>query len=189
MQELIQAFSFERVQKAGARFDPDKAKWFNEQQLRAQDDGVLGERFALALKEIIGADHPLANTAFATGAVKLLKDRVQFEHDFYETGKYLFEAPESYDEKVIAKRWNDKAKSFFLALPDQLSAVATFTAEETKSAFEQLATNQGLKPGDVLQLFRVIVSGQGSGIDLFGMVELLGKQEVNSRIQRALERL
>jgi glutamyl-tRNA synthetase len=74
-------------------------------------------------------------------------------------------------------------------LPDQLSGVAGYTAEETKSAFEQLATNQGLKPGDVLQLFRVIVSGQGSGIDLFGMVELLGKQEVNSRIQRALERL
>jgi glutamyl-tRNA synthetase len=189
MEELIAAFSFDRVQKAGARFDPEKAKWFNEQRLRSKPDAELGERFVSVIAEKLGNDHPKATIEFATGAVKLLKDRVQFEHDFYETGKYLFELPDSYDEKVIAKRWNDKAKTFFVALPDQLSGVAGYTAEETKSAFEQLAINQGLKPGDVLQLFRVIVSGQGSGIDLFGMVELLGKQEVNSRIQRALERL
>lgn len=189
MEELIAAFSFDRVQKAGARFDPEKAKWFNEQRLRSKPDAELGERFVTVIAEKLGNDHPKATIEFATGAVKLLKDRVQFEHDFYETGKYLFELPESYDEKVIAKRWNDKAKTFFVALPDQLSGVAGYTAEETKSAFEQLATNQGLKPGDVLQLFRVIVSGQGSGIDLFGMVELLGKQEVNARIQQALERL
>ncbi|MBK9402153.1 MAG: glutamate--tRNA ligase [Bacteroidetes bacterium] len=186
MEELINAFSFDRVHKAGARFDPDKAKWYNEQRLRHSNDEELGLKFSMELKSILGEEDPRSSHDFATGAVKLLKERVQFENEFYETGKYLFEAPSTYDEKVIAKRWNEKSKTFFQALPDVLTKVEHFTAENCKAAFEQLATEQGMKPGDVLQLFRVIVSGQGSGVDLFGMVELLGRSEIISRIQKAL---
>ena len=184
LDELVKIFSFDRVHKAGARFDPDKAKWFNEQRLRHTDDTILGEHFYHGLKNILGADHPLATLSYATGAVKLLKERVQFENEFYETGKYLFEAPTSYDDKVISKRWNDTAKVFLQNLPEVLSGVPEFTAELTKSAFEKLAIDQGIKPGEVLQLFRVILSGQGSGVDLFGMVELFGKHEVFERINR-----
>jgi glutamyl-tRNA synthetase len=184
LDELVKIFSFDRVHKAGARFDPDKAKWFNEQRLRHTDDAILGEHFYHELKNILGADHPLATLFYATGAIKLLKERVQFENELYEMGKYLFEAPTSYDDKVISKRWNDAAKVFLKNLPDALSNVSEFNAELTKAAFEKLAIDQGIKPGDVLQLFRVILSGQGSGVDLFGMVELFGKLEVFERINR-----
>ena len=184
LDELVKIFSFDRVNKSGARFDPDKAKWFNEQRLRHTDDAILGEHFYHELKNILGADHPLATLSYATGAVKLLKERVQFENELYETGKYLFEAPTSYDDKVISKRWNDAAKVFLQNLPDVLSSVPEFTAELTKAAFEKLAIDQGIKPGEVLQLFRVIMSGQGSGVDLFGMVALFGKDEVFERINR-----
>lgn len=184
LDELVKIFSFDRVHKAGARFDPDKAKWFNEQRLRHTDDAILGEHFYHELKNILGADHPLATLFYATGAIKLLKDRVQFENELYEMGKYLFEAPISYDDKVISKRWNNAAKVFLKNLPDALSNVSEFNAELTKAAFEKLAIDQGIKPGDVLQLFRVILSGQGSGVDLFGMVELFGKLEVFERINR-----
>ena len=184
LDELVKTFSFDRVHKAGARFDPDKAKWFNEQRLRHTDDAILGEHFYHELKNSLGADHPLATLSYATGAVKLLKERVQFENEFYETGKYLFEAPTSYDDKIITKRWNDPAKVFLQNLPDVLSSVPEFTAELTKAAFEKLAIDQGIKPGEVLQLFRVIMSGQGSGVDLFGMVALFGKHEVFERINR-----
>lgn len=184
LDELVKIFSFDRVHKSGARFDPDKAKWFNEQRLRHTDDAILGEHFYHELKNILGADHPLATLSYATGAVKLLKERVQFENELYETGKYLFEAPTSYDDKVISKRWNDAAKVFLQNLPDVLSSVPEFTAELTKAAFEKLAIDQGIKPGEVLQLFRVILSGQGSGVDLFGMVALFGKDEVFERINR-----
>ena len=184
LDELVKTFSFDRVHKSGARFDPDKAKWFNEQRLRHTDDAILGEHFYHELKNILGADHPLATLSYATGAVKLLKERVQFENELYEMGKYLFEAPTSYDDKVISKRWNDAAKVFLQNLPDVLSGVPEFTAELTKAAFEKLAIDQGIKPGEVLQLFRVILSGQGSGVDLFGMVELFGKNEVFERINR-----
>jgi glutamyl-tRNA synthetase len=184
LDELVNAFSFDRVHKAGARFDPEKAKWFNEQKLRTTDESILGEHFYQELKKILGENHPLATLPYATGAVKLLKDRVQFENEFYETGKYLFEAPTSYDDKIISKRWNDAAKIFMENLPDVLSGVSEFTAAVTKAAFEKLAADQGIKPGEVLQLFRVIMSGQGSGVDLFGMVELFGKKEVFERINR-----
>ena len=189
MEELIKAFSFDRVQKAGARFDPEKAKWFNEQKLRSMSDDELGLKFSLQLKNILDEDDQRSSVQFATGAVRLLKDRVQFENEFYETGKYLFTVPTAYDEKVIAKRWNEQARVFMETLPAVLNTVQEFTAENTKAAFEKHAADQGLKPGDVLQLFRVIVSGQGSGVDLFGMVALLGPGDVNSRIYSALAKL
>jgi len=189
MHELISTFSFERVHKAGARFDPEKAKWFNEQRLRSKTAAELAERFAKVIAEKLGVDHPKATTAFAAGAVELLKDRVQFEHEFYAAGVYLFEAPVEYDAKVIEKRLNDKSKAFIASLPEMFGALTDFSAASTKDAFEAYAAAQGLKPGEVLQLFRVVMSGVGSGIDLFGMVSLLGKEEVNQRIQNALNKI
>jgi glutamyl-tRNA synthetase len=165
MEELIKAFSFERVHKAGARFDPEKAKWFNEQYLRHQPEESLAAHFVDQLKEKLGANDARANMQFARAAVRLVKDRIHFEHEMIGMSTCLFESPTTYDEKVVAKRWNDKAKTFFAALPAQLNTVSDFTAENTKLAFEQLAAQQELKPGDVLQMFRVLVSGQGSGLD------------------------
>lgn len=187
--ELIAAFSFDRVHKAGARFDPEKAKWFNEQYLRAIPDEVLGERFAQVITQKLGQNHPRADRTFATGAVRLLKDRVQFEADFYDAGHYLFERPAAYDQKVIEKRSTDKTRAFIASLPAAFAPLADFTADHAKSAFEAQAAAQGLKPGEVLQLFRVVISGAGSGIDLFGMVSLLGKQEVEERIHSALQKI
>jgi glutamyl-tRNA synthetase len=186
MEELVSAFSFERVHKAGARFDPDKARWYNEQYLRKQDDQQLGERFAAFLASQKDVPVHKSRVDFATGAVKLLKERVQFEQDFYATGAHLFEQPVSYEQKVIDKRLNDTTRAFIEQLPDVFDALADFSAENSRAAFESSAHEMGLKPGDVLQLFRVCISGVGSGVDLFGMVALLGKQEVNERIRTAL---
>lgn len=189
MEELIERFDFERVHKAGARFDPEKAKWFNEQWLRKQSDEILGGHLALQAEKVFGAEQHIVSKAYCTGAVRLLKDRVQFEGEFLEKGRYLFEAPTEYDEKVVGKRWNTIAKQFVESFIPVLESAADFRAEPLKSSFEHHAAASGIKPGDVLQLFRVIVSGQGSGVDLFGMVELLGRTEVINRIHRALQQL
>jgi glutamyl-tRNA synthetase len=189
MEELIERFDFERVHKAGARFDPEKAKWFNEQWLRRHSDEDLGTRFAQELIVRYGDGDPRASTAFAVAAVRLLRERVQFEQAFYQTGIYLFERPTSYDEKVTAKRWTATARSFFQAWELKIQELTDFKSEALKTAFESLALDQGIKPGDVLQLFRVLISGQGSGVDLFGMTELLGRDEVVFRINHALETL
>ncbi|MCE2846127.1 MAG: glutamate--tRNA ligase family protein, partial [Sphingobacteriales bacterium] len=189
MDELIARFDFDRVHKAGARFDPEKVKWYNEQWLRRQSDETLAANFSNQLAQRYGENDQRASIAFASGAVHLLKERVQFEHELYPTGAYLFEQPLTYDEKVVSKRWTPTASTFVQAYRDTLSAHGDWKAEPLKAGFESLATAQGIKPGEVLQLFRVVVSGQGSGVDLFGMVELLGRDEVLARIDRALQTL
>jgi glutamyl-tRNA synthetase len=188
MDELIQAFSFDRVHKAGARFDPEKAKWFNEQYLRATDNAVLASRLLPTIKSKYPTEK--YNTLeFATGVVQLVKDRVQFENEILDNAPYLFEAPTNYDEKVITRRWNETASSFIQQLTKAYEQTTDFTMENCKLVFENTAAEKGIKPGEVLQLFRVIMSGQGSGVDLFGMVALFGKEEVLSRISLALSKL
>ena len=186
LEEMITAFSFERVHKAGARFDPEKTKWFNEQYLRMQDDESLAKRFIPVIKEKTKSDDHRSALSFAIGAVQLLKDRVHFESELYEKGIYLFESPSEYDEKVIAKRWNETAATFFEKIIPVYESLNEFDAATCKLTFENFATENGIKPGEVLQLFRVIISGQGSGVDLFGMIALLEKKEVIKRITHAL---
>lgn len=186
MEEMITSFSFERVHKAGARFDPEKTKWFNEQYLRMQSDEELAKRFIPVIKEKTKSDDKRSSFDFAIGVVQLVKDRAHFESEFYDLGKYLFETPTSYDEKVISKRWNATAAGFIEKIISIYNELIRFDAITCKATFENAATENGIKPGEVLQLFRVIISGQGSGVDLFGMIALLGKDEVINRIKNAL---
>jgi len=191
LDELVEAFSLERVSKAGAKFDPEKTKWFNEQYLRKQDDTGIAQRLRLSVHEAytLDANDPRWSDDYLLQAVALLKDRVQFESELLPTGRYLFEAPVKYDEAVIAKRWKPERAAFFLALCEAFAALEPFNAETAEQSFQSVAAAQGLKPGEVLQLFRVILSGQGGGVNLFGMVALLGRQQCIDRIQAALVKL
>jgi len=185
MEELIKNFSFERVHKSGARFDPEKTKWFNEQYLRMQSDADIASRFA----DVLTARNIQRDLQFVTAVVKWVKDRCQFESELYEKCKAVFEAPTSYDQKVIEKRWNEKSAAFYTVLPKALQAVEDFKADNVKAAFEATAASNEIKPGEVLQLFRVLLSGESGGPDLFMMTELLGKEETINRIQLATEKL
>jgi len=185
MEELIKNFSFERVHKSGARFDPEKTKWFNEQYLRMQSDADIASRFA----EVLTARNIQRDLQFVTAVVKWVKDRCQFESELYEKSKAVFEAPTSYDQKVIEKRWNEKSAAFYAVLPEALQAVEEFKADNVKAAFEATAASNEIKPGEVLQLFRVLLSGESGGPDLFMMTELLGKEETIKRIKLATEKL
>jgi glutamyl-tRNA synthetase len=185
MEELIKNFSFERVHKSGARFDPEKTKWFNEQYLRMQSDADIASRFA----EVLTARNIQRDLHFVTAVVKWVKDRCQFESELYEKSKAVFEAPTSYDQKVVEKRWNEKSAAFYAVLPQALQAVEEFKADNVKAAFEATAASNEIKPGEVLQLFRVLLSGESGGPDLFMMTELLGKEETINRIKLATEKL
>jgi glutamyl-tRNA synthetase len=189
LDELVAAFSFDHVHKAGARFDPEKTKWFNEQWLRRKSNIELAERLRVAVinKYNFTEQDIRASVGYCEKAVALMKDRVQFESEFLTVAEYLFIQPTGYDEKVIAKRWNDNAKTFFTALINNYAQLDNFTAEKAKAVFEKTAADNGLKPGDVLQLCRVFISGAGSGVDLFGMMELLGREESGRRMEGALK--
>jgi glutamyl-tRNA synthetase len=191
LEELAQAFSFDHIHKAGAKFDPEKAKWFNEYYLRATSSATLAANIRNDIQTTFGfaADDCRLSDEYLTQAVELLKPRVQFEHEMKTTGVYLFQAPTEYDAGVIAKKWKAELRPFFEALQTALMNLATFDAPSIDETLKATAASQNLKPGEVLQLFRVIISGQGGGVDLLGMIALIGRIETNERITRALQHI
>ena len=190
-QELIEAFTLEKVNKSGAKFDPDKAKWFNQQYLRKTDNAELAELFAVIVNE-------KANTSLTakTGDIKyiervchLIKEKAHFVNEFWEIGGFFFIAPDKYDESVIQKRWKEPAPAFFAKLRDALGQTADFSAANVEAAFKKTAEENTVSPGSVMQLFRVLVTGMAAGPALFETIELLGKEEVVKRLSTALEKI
>jgi len=181
LKELIEAFSFERVNKSGAKFDPEKTKWFNQQYLRKKTDSELAALFTPILKE----NGIQADSKFVESACRLLKEKAHFVHEFWKEGNYLFIAPTAYDAEVIKKRWNEKSAAFIAGVITAFKNLNSFTAQETEAAFKATAEGQGLGAGQVMQLFRVCISGVGGGPALFEIVELLGKEEIIKRLEKA----
>jgi len=185
MDELIEAFSLDRVGKSGSKFDPDKAKWFNQQYLRAMDDGELATHFKVELDER-GVQ---VDAGYLRKACALIKEKTQFISEFWEFGNYFFQQPETYDEKVIRKRWNREAGAFFSVLTGHLDSVPQWETATIEETFKETATRQDINPGKVMQLFRVLLSGQAGGPALFELAELLGRQEVTTRLKIGIEKL
>lgn len=184
LDELVDAFSLERVGKSGAKFDPDKAKWFNQQYLRTRPDAEL----AGALKAQAAENGHAVTDEKALRIAQLVKEKAHFAQEFWGLSSFFFERPAAYDEGVIAKRWNPEAKAFFAKLSDALSATHWAPAA-IEATFNQTAEANGLKPGQVMQLFRVLTTGQAGGPVLFEVLDLLGKDETVARLASALDKL
>jgi glutamyl-tRNA synthetase len=191
MEELCNSFSMEHVHKAGAKFDPDKARWFNEQYLRAQPDEKIAERLRpLVLHKFsLNENDTRVSAKYLVKIAGLMKERVQFEHEIPDTGKFLFVAPDEYDLNLWNKKFKEPLRDFFLTLEVNLVTAVTFSADEIDRCIKTTTQMAGVKPGEVMQLLRILVSGSGSGPDLLGMMELLGKDEVCLRIRNGMDRL
>ena len=189
MHELINSFTMDHVHKAGARFDPEKTKWFNEQYLRSQPDIDIATRIQPLVAERFGIQEPdhRLSISFLQSAVILLKDRVQFEREMVETGQYLFVAPNEYDQTVISKKWKPGLRLFFTTLSASIQKLIPFDRSGIDATIKACATEHGVKPGEIMQLLRVLISGQAGGVDLIGMIELLGSNEVSARIERGVD--
>ena len=202
MEELIKEFSLERINKSGAKFDPEKTKWFNQQYLKKHSDEELAHIFISDIKEktksgIIKFDNfenpnfnfLISNLDYTKEVVKLIREKVHFTNEFWDLASCFFIAPVSYDENIIAKRWNEKAKFFYIALKEEYSLIDQFSLSEVEKTFKQLAESSGIKPGEVMPLFRVLLIGLANGPALFEMVVLLGKDEVIKRLSAAITKL
>jgi len=179
--QLAELFSFERVHKSGAKFDPEKAKWFNQQYLRAKSDHELSQVFKPILKEK-GYEK---DDAFMIDFCKLVKEKVQFVHEFWDHGKYIFEAPTSYDQKIMTKKWNDTSGTLFNSVLITFNTVDTWTSQNIHDAFEDLLKTTGKID---MQLLRVLITGVAGGPQLFDMLALIGKNEVIKRLELALQK-
>ena len=184
-EEMIQLFSFERVNKAGAKFDPEKTKWFNQQYLKHKSDEALASLFMPQLKAH-GID---ADEKYVQGVCRLIKEKAHLVNEFWNLGSFFFIAPTQYDESVISKKWNPSAKTFFEHLKNSWNAQVDFSHQEAEAVFKSTAAASGIKPGDVMQLLRVIITGLAGGPALFETIEHLGKDETIRRMENALTTL
>jgi glutamyl-tRNA synthetase len=190
MEELIQQFSFEHIHKAGARFDPEKTKWFNQQYLHRKSNKELAEEFSVIVEqELSNRQSSIVNRQFIEQVSGLVKEKATFISDFWNLSSYLFIAPLEYDMDAIKKKWNDGSPKFFEALIANMKQLSAFTKIEIDQAIKQAAAQIGIKTGEIMQLLRVLISGRSSGVDLLGMIELLGKDEVCDRIERGLSKV
>ena len=185
MEELIQAFSIERVGKAGAKFDIQKAHWFNEQYLRAKSDDKLAEYLLSSLKK----QQITCTVRKAIMITKALKDRVTFPGDFWEQGKFFFIAPDSFDQQVVAKKWTAEAVLVLEDYQKEIGTMENLTTDVAKTTLEQVATTLGVKVGQVLAALRVSLTGGTSGPDLMQTIEILGGEETARRIKHAIHTL
>ncbi len=181
VEELSKIFDFERVNKSGAKFDPEKAKWFNQQYLRKKTDGELADAF----RPILKAKGYERDEAFMLEFCKLVKEKVQFVHEFWDHGKYIFEAPVSYDEKVMTKKWNDKSKDQFKLVQHKFTTIEEWKTQNIHDGFEDLSKEIGKID---MQLLRVLITGVAGGPQLFDMLALMGKDEVLNRLSAALDK-
>jgi glutamyl-tRNA synthetase len=185
MDDLIKSFSVERIGKAGTKFDIHKAQWFNQQYLRAKPNEVLAEY----LLDSLSREKIVCSREKAEKIVSVMKERATFPKDFWEQGKFLFFAPTTFDEAIASKKWNDDAVKVLGAFRDEVSKLTSFNADVAKSTLESVTAGLGIGTGKILQALRLSVTGAGAGLDLMMTMEIIGKDEVVSRIDFALNTL
>lgn len=177
LEELINAFSLERVGKSGSKFDADKTRWYNQQYLRMQDDEVLVKMVRPLLEERKADFREDQLKPF----VRLMKERAVFMADMLE-GLYIFDRPANYDEKTISKKWKENSPALMEGLRAKLATCSPFTKDNIEAAFHDFLKEKELGMGAVLPLLRVVVTGQGAGPSMFEIAELIGKEETLERI-------
>lgn len=174
--ELVEAFSLERINKAGAKFDVNKAKWFNEQYLKQQSPADLA-------KEYLG-NLPIDQ---AIAFVGLFLDRITFPQELSNLVASFIEKPSVYDEAVIQNKWNQEAANGLAMIATALPQVSVWDADSIKQAIHDCLEAGGIKMGKVMQMLRVALSGNGAGPDLMISMQLWGKDQVIDRLNTALQ--
>jgi len=183
LEELVQAFSLEKVSKSGAKFDVDKARWFNHKYLQERSS----EDIASLIASDIEARGWNPEATYLHQVIDMVKEKVNFAKDIPNVANFFFEEPTSYDEKVVRKKWKNDVPGLISELGDALAQVEDFNASSIQSAFEAFAASKEKSPGSIMQPMRLAVSGQAGGPPIFEMLELLGKDTVVRRLKTASE--
>jgi len=184
LEELAQSFDLNRVHKAGAKFDPEKNKWFNHQYLIKKDDDTLAKAFAPIVYEK-GIDVDYGTLA---RIVSLIKERAHFVSEFWELADYFFVAPTSYDEKAT-KNWKEETPVLMRQLIGNLQTIENFTSANIETQIKDWMTANEIGMGKIMQPFRLSVVGALKGPHLFDIVEIIGKDETIKRLHTAIDTL
>jgi glutamyl-tRNA synthetase len=184
LEELVESFDLNRVHKSGAKFDPEKNKWFNHQYLIKQNNEDLAKSFTPILVEK-GVD---VSKYDITRIVSLIKERAHFVSEFWDLTDFFFQAPTSYDEKA-SKNWKEETPALMQELISTLEYIDGFDSANIEAIVKDWLTKNEIGMGKVMQPFRLSLVGALKGPHLFDIVEIIGKEETISRIQKAIATL
>jgi len=182
IEELIEKFSMERVHHAGAKFNIEKANWFNHQYIVKADNQRLAQLFMPVLKEK-GVQASEEYVAIIAG---LVKERCNLVNEIWDHGFFFFQQPETYDLSPVKPKWNADKRQFFLDWASVLEMLSDFSLHSVEESFKQLATSMNIKVGELQLPFRIMLCGGKFGPPVFNIAETLGKHETIARIMKAL---
>ncbi|MFH6767333.1 glutamate--tRNA ligase [Gaetbulibacter aquiaggeris] len=182
--ELINAFELERVHKAGARFDPEKIKWFNHHYMQEQNDMALAEAFKQLKSELSTID-----LEYIAMVVSMVKERATFVNDLWDLSHYFFEAPLYYDEKGSKKAFKEGTKDLLLRLVEIIQPIEDFTVENLQTHIKGWITSNSIGFGQVIMPLRLSLVGALQGPDVFDIMFLIGKTETIKRIEKTINLL
>ena len=183
IEEMMEAFSIERIHKSGAKFDFEKAKWFNHEWIKK----LPVDNYQLVVKEIFKAKNIQINDEqFFSQILNLVKDRCTLLTDFVDQAGYFFKAPEKLDTETVKPKWNESKNDFFDAFCHLLNAMNEWNVANIETSFKNLAAEKNIKPGELQLPMRVMLVGGKFGPAVFEIAAQIGKTETVARIQKAL---
>jgi len=182
MQELISLFSLEKCSKSGAKFDFKKGIWFNHEYIQSKSNEEITALFLPFLKEK-GID---TSSGKAEKIVSLVKERVNFIKELWDQSSFFFISPTTYDEKTVKKRWKEDSGIRLTELAGILLSIDDFSAEHTESVVKTWIEENHYHLGNIMNAFRLALVGEPKGPHIFDIIEILGKEETVSRIEKAV---
>jgi glutamyl-tRNA synthetase len=187
LEELVKIFSIDRISKHGAKFDLEKAKWFNHQYLQKVEDDKLAQEFIKDLKSR-NIDSPLDKVK---NIVRLVKERCNFVKDFWDNSDYFFVAPNSYAEKALKKRWKEGTSERMCIIAERMKEIGDNSswADNAEELLMKYIAENELNMGQIMNSIRLAVVGDTKGVNMVDIMRILGKQEIISRITTAAERI
>lgn len=185
LEELIERFDISRVNHSGAVFDFEKAKWFNHQHIQRLSDEELAARVMPLLQEKGVAADPV----YVSKVAGLIKERMYLLPDFWEQGSFFFQSPESLDLSSIKDKWNEQKTAFFENWLQTFPQLESWDAATLEQSFGEAVAAAGLKKGEVMLPLRIMLVGGKFGPGVFDIAALIGKEETEHRIRRALAQL
>ena len=180
LEEMVSVFSLDRVGQAGVQFDLQKLAWFNEQYLRSRSPGSIAE----SVYPLAAERHPGVSLEYLSSAILLMLERLSFASDIVEA-TYLFQDPDVYEEKSVAKRWKANSGQLLTLYSDKLKSTSAWTTESMEALLKGMVEHEGIGIGELMFPLRMALTGLPSGPDLYAMMVLLGKETVQRRLVKA----
>ena len=183
MDEMIKLFDLKRCSKSGAKFDYKKGIWFNHTYIQQKSNEEIAELFLPVLKEN-GVEAPMDTVVAVVG---MMKDRVNFVSELWDSSKFFFVPPTAYDEKTAKKRWKEDSAERMTELAGVIEALEDFSPQNQEAVVMQWITDNGYHMGNIMNAFRLAIVGEGKGPHMFDITSIIGKADTIARLKRAVE--